>query len=126
MFQKRLEVNNKYPELSKTKKGNVIQEELAIGTREELIQCFPFYSILLATGRTKVDLFSLDVEGVEMEVLNTIPWEKVGVKVLIVEFNHLREGKAGLVSYLESKKYRNLPSLQTNGGSQDAIFMKNN
>ena len=125
MFQKRLEVNNKYPELSKTKKGNVIQEELAIGTREELIQCFPFYSILLATGHTRVDLFSLDVEGVEMEVLNTIPWEKVGVKVLIVEFNHLREGKAGLVSYLASKGYRNLPSLQSKGGSQDAIFMKN-
>ena len=60
-----------------------------------------------------------------MEVLNTIPWDKVDIKVLIVEFNHLTEGKAGLVSFMEAKNYKTLPSLQTKGGSQDAIFMKN-
>jgi hypothetical protein len=50
------------------------------------VQCFPFYSILLAIGRTQVDFFSLDVEGHELSVLKTIPWHKVNVKVLRTYF----------------------------------------
>ncbi len=46
------------------------------------VQCFPLYSILLAMDRTKVDFFSLDVEGFELEVLRTIPWDKVDIKVI--------------------------------------------
>jgi hypothetical protein len=45
------------------------------------LQCFPLYSILLAVGRTKVDYFSVDVEGSEMKILRTIPWHKVDIKV---------------------------------------------
>ena len=45
------------------------------------IQCFPFYSVLLAVGQTRIDFFSLDVEGHELEILKTIPWHKVDIKV---------------------------------------------
>ena len=45
------------------------------------VQCFPFYSILLASNRTTVDYFSLDIEGHEMRVLQTIPWKRVNIKV---------------------------------------------
>lgn len=47
------------------------------------VQCFPLYSILLAVNRTTVDFFSLDVEGSELDVLNTIPWHKVDIKVYL-------------------------------------------
>ena len=43
-------------------------------------QCFPLYSILLALGNPTVDYFSLDVEGVEAGVLNSIPWDKVDIR----------------------------------------------
>jgi hypothetical protein len=46
-------------------------------------QCFPFYSLLLAIGRTQIDYFSLDVEGFEYKILQTIPWLKVGIKVIM-------------------------------------------
>ena len=46
------------------------------------LQCFPLYSILLAIGQTRVDFFSLDVEGHELRILKTIPWHKVDIKVL--------------------------------------------
>ena len=49
------------------------------------IQCFPFYSVLLAVGRTQIDFFSLDVEGHELKILKTIPWHKVDIKVNYVE-----------------------------------------
>ena len=45
------------------------------------VQCFPLYSILLAAGRTTVDFFSLDIEGGELDVLATIPWHNVNIKV---------------------------------------------
>jgi len=45
------------------------------------IQCFPFYSILLAVNRTTVDYFSLDIEGDELAVLKTIPMHKIDIRV---------------------------------------------
>ena len=44
-------------------------------------QCFPLYSVLLALNRTQVDYWSLDVEGHELKVLQTVPWDKVNIKV---------------------------------------------
>ena len=48
------------------------------------VQCFPLYSYLLALNRTKVDYFSLDVEGSELDVLRTIPFEKLDIRVRVL------------------------------------------
>ena len=53
------------------------------------VQCLPLYSILLAANVTTVDYFSLDVEGHELEVLRTIPWDKVDIKVIYNDKEHL-------------------------------------
>ena len=55
------------------------------GIRDEhvQVQCFPIFSILTALNVTTVDYFSLDVEGNEFDVLETIPWDKVDIKVNI-------------------------------------------
>ena len=37
----------------------------------------PLYTILLAMGNPTVHYFSLDIEGAEFLVLQTIPWDKV-------------------------------------------------
>ncbi len=44
--------------------------------------CLPFYPILNAIGNPIVDYFSLDVEGSELPILRSIPWEKVRIKVI--------------------------------------------
>lgn len=46
------------------------------------VHCFPFYSIYKAISRAEIDLFILDVEGHEMEIMHTIPWEKVNILVI--------------------------------------------
>jgi hypothetical protein len=43
----------------------------------------------LALGNPTVDLFSLDIEGGELPVLRSIPWDKVDIKVIIIEVNYL-------------------------------------
>jgi hypothetical protein len=45
------------------------------------VQCLPLYSILLALNRTSIDLFTLDIEGNELDVLRTVPFDKVDIKV---------------------------------------------
>ena len=59
---------------------------LALGKEREEhveVQCFPIFSILTALNVTTVDYFSLDVEGNEFDILKTIPWKKVNIKVNI-------------------------------------------
>jgi len=50
-----------------------------------LTQCFPVYSILLSMEQPRVDFFSLDIEGAEMAVLKTIPFDKVDIEVFLIE-----------------------------------------
>lgn len=50
------------------------------------VQCFPLYSILLAVNRTRIDFFSLDIEGHEFRVLKTIPSDRVDIRVLFSYF----------------------------------------
>ena len=37
----------------------------------------------------KIDFMSLDVEGAELAVLSSIPWDRVDIELIMVEFNHI-------------------------------------
>jgi len=52
------------------------------------VQCFPLYSLLIAAGLPRVDLLSLDIEGAELNVLETVPWEKVDIGMVMIEVEH--------------------------------------
>jgi len=52
------------------------------------VQCFPLYSILMALGNPHVDYFSLDIEGAELAMLKTLPWDKIKMTLIDVEINH--------------------------------------
>ena len=45
--------------------------------RQESVECYPLYSLLLAMDQTRLDFLSLDIEGAELAVLRTVPWDKV-------------------------------------------------
>ncbi|KAF2356270.1 Methyltransferase FkbM [Trinorchestia longiramus] len=71
-----------------------INQNVALGTNKAglaEVQCLPVYSLLVALNVTTVHYFSLDVEGVELEVLQTIPWDKVDIKVRILTCTFLRK-----------------------------------
>ncbi|XP_033762187.1 uncharacterized protein LOC117343795 [Pecten maximus] len=89
------------------------------------VQCLPLYSILLALNQTTVDFFSLDVEGDELNVLKTIPFDKVNIKMLTVEYVHDTGRFSELQSYMEGKGYDTLLRMQRDDGSvNDIIFRK--
>ncbi|XP_046460619.1 uncharacterized protein LOC124207282 [Daphnia pulex] len=87
------------------------------------VQCFPFYSILLAVGRTLVDFFSLDVEGHELKILKTIPWHKVDIKALTVEWDNMPEGQEALSRFMEESGFIRIGAFDFLY-SRDVIFIK--
>lgn len=57
------------------------------------VPCVPFYTVLKALNVTVVDYLGLDIEGAELQVLQTIPFDKVMFKIMTIEYNPLGEGK---------------------------------
>uniref|UniRef100_A0A2P2IA64 Protein Star-like n=1 Tax=Hirondellea gigas TaxID=1518452 RepID=A0A2P2IA64_9CRUS len=70
-----------------------------------LVPCYPFYNILEAVGNPIVDFLSLDIEGAELEVLKTIPWDKVKIRLICVEVIHTQGGEDAVKSFLKEKGY---------------------
>jgi len=68
--------------------GLVPEHLVATVTDTHQLQCLPLYSLLLAVGLPRVNLFALDIEGAEFQVLQTIPWTKVDIQVILVELEH--------------------------------------
>ncbi|KAI9562639.1 hypothetical protein GHT06_010093 [Daphnia sinensis] len=88
------------------------------------VQCFPFYSILLAVGRTRVDYFSLDVEGAESRVLANVPWHLVDVKMLTVEITSQKQTVVNQVAnHMMANGYDN-KGLMKGQGFYDLVFVK--
>ncbi|KAL3870203.1 hypothetical protein ACJMK2_038284 [Sinanodonta woodiana] len=49
------------------------------------VPCFPLYSIMLAMNQTSIDYFGLDVEGNELPILQTIPFDDLNITSLTAE-----------------------------------------
>lgn len=91
------------------------------------IQCFPLYSILLALNQTTVDFFSLDVEGDELRVLQTIPFDKINIKMLTVEYINQPGTVGELNQFMIEKGYEPQIRMHKDDGTvTDVIYKKKN
>ena len=74
-------------------------------------------------------LFSLDVEGSELQILKSIPFEKVDIKVLDIEHKHMGDIFPGsfqeLKAFLELKGYDyHMQIRDPLGYPNDVVFIK--
>ena len=87
------------------------------------LQCFPLYSVLKALSLPTVHYFSLDIEGAEYQVLQTIPFQEVDIKLLGVEVEHagkIFEGtERDITHFLKTKGYHYVAKSKL-----DKFFMK--
>ena len=75
-------------------------------------------------NRTTIDFFSLYVEGDELNVLKTIPFDKLNIKMLTVEYLH-HGGNNQLQRFMEAKGYDTILKMQRDdGGVDDLVFRK--
>lgn len=90
------------------------------------LPCVPLYTILKALKVDVVDYLSLDIEGAELKVLKTVPFDKVKFKVMTIEYNHLpgRNQIGQLKEFLEPKGYRMIAKIALmDNWSADCLFV---
>lgn len=73
----------------------------------------------------QVDLFSLDVEGAEQKILDTIPWDHIDISILLLEHHGDVKGKdLKFIESIENRGY-NLYDCQIDKDNiGDYIFTK--
>ena len=77
--------------------------------------------MLLALGNPKVDYFSLDEEGFDWQIIQSIPWAKVNIQVLSVETTNFADPnvKQLLEDFMVKMGYKILAHIEL-----DTIFVK--
>ncbi|XP_063859447.1 protein Star-like [Scylla paramamosain] len=86
------------------------------------VLCLPLATLLRALGRTHVDLWVLDVEGVEWGVLDLFPFNEITVDVLMVERKDKgEEDRRAFVSLVQSKGFTMVARFK-----EDFVFVRNN
>ncbi|XP_075153521.1 EGF receptor activation regulator Star [Haematobia irritans] len=63
------------------------------------VKCFPLYTIMLATNRVEYDLLSLGVHGHELDILQTLPFDKIKIEIISI---HLLENQEDVSSYIQT------------------------
>lgn len=56
------------------------------GSTKINVTCVPLYSLMLALGKKKIDCLFLDTEGGELKILKTIPYDKLDIELIVVEY----------------------------------------
>lgn len=94
-----------------TQVNNNVKKAGRTVTGRKLIYVMPLYAILdeyVPKGQ-KIDLLSVDVEGMDLSVLKSNNWRKYSPKVVICEdlnFEVEKADKSEVLRYLKSKGYR--------------------
>jgi hypothetical protein len=95
-------------EMSDDHKHRVKQESL-VNNKETFkiayIPCFPLYSILKAIDISKVDYFSLDVEGGELNVVNSIPFDEIDIKSFTIEWPGNADNREKILEIMNKNGY---------------------
>jgi len=98
------------------------------------LQCFPIEAIVAAVDNPVVNLFVLDIEGYELAVLRSIPWDKVNIEVLSVETDLAGlvmkdSSREKIIKFMESKGYTRFDHRDdfnpNTGRNQNDMFVRN-
>lgn len=80
----------------------------------KIVPCLPLQTILDRFGIRHVDLFSLDVEGAEMSILETIDFSRFTASVIVAEVQHGNYHGAPPVEFIRKAGYIALGYLNKN------------
>jgi len=107
--------------------GDYFDDEMRDAKNERInsniveVPCITVQELLDKHKIKEVDLFSLDVEGYELDVLNGINFSSFRPKYYLIEMNYPNR-KQTILKYMKSKKYKFIEYLSGN----DGLFIDNN
>lgn len=76
-----------------------------------IVPCFPLYSMLKAIDISYIDLLSLDVQGTEEFILKNIPFDKLSIGMINVEYGDAHSSKYSLKRLERYKQFFNKTGL---------------
>jgi len=92
------------------------------------VPCFSLNTIMKALGINKIDMFSLDVEGGEFDVLKSIDFENLDIETFAIEHNARSESIKKYKEFFEKILFGNNPRAKYDEIKvtyQDSFFHKN-
>ena len=103
-----------------------LKDEIPID-RSVTVPCFSLNTILQALGVQKVDMFSLDVEGGEYDVLKTIDFNKLDIRTFVIEHNGKPSELSRFRDLFKGLKFKNSQPMysEIKADGQDVFFLKN-
>ena len=84
------------------------------------VKCFPLYSLLLAMNVTNIDYFCLESGGTELQVLETIPFDRVKIEFISINLLVSDIEKDTIKKFLSTKNYVFMQSFNSS-----YVFMMN-
>jgi hypothetical protein len=90
------------------------------------VQCFPLHSILLALNLQAVDFLSLDVGGMELGVLQTMPLNSTNIDAMSISCDHCSEkNETDIKKFLNNHGFRVVSKLENyDMSSKDFVFKR--
>ncbi|ENN71675.1 protein Star [Dendroctonus ponderosae] len=83
------------------------------------VKCFPLFSFLLAFNTSTVDYLSLETGGTELQVLETLPFDRVKIEIISVDLKDDKE-IGTIKKFLATKKFKYIQKF-----NYSYIFMMN-
>ena len=81
-----------------------------------VVKCYPLSSLMNTLGKTRIDYFSLDVEGAEMIILQSIDWTQLDIDVFTIETDQHRQE---ILAFMKTHGYKWIQTI-----SGDDVFRK--
>lgn len=91
--------------------GNQVVEDTA--GRCTRVKCFPLYSLLMAMELMEVDYLVLRSRGSELQVLETIPFDRVKIDVINVDLDNNVDEQDTIKQFLRTKNYTFMQSFNS-------------
>ena len=83
-------------------------------------QSVPIFSLLKAINNPTVQFFSLDVEGSESEILDTIPWSEVNIHIWLIEYGGFKRRVNAIAPIMLKNNYELIGTVV----QKDFIFVR--
>ncbi len=84
---------------------NYINNNVERNVNIEYMPCFSLNTILHAINVRNVDMFSLDIEGGEWDVVESIDYSKYNINLFCIEWYHLKDNKKKIHDHLIKNGY---------------------
>lgn len=83
------------------------------------LPCFSVNSVVSAINRTQIDFFSLDVEGGEADVIESIDFNRLSIHIFCIEVFKNERSRSRINRKLKANGYK-----MVRDDGQDLIFVK--